>query len=475
MKREFKAHPLMVLSLIKPFLFVLLLPVARGLLQYVQDRHITPILRVEIVLFLIIIIAGFLRWRAFRLCCDQNTVTVRDGVFFVREAVIPISGISSVQSEQTPLDYLFHSVTFFINTEAGNSKSTDYKFKLSRNDSHEVSDLLYGKEKGERVRFSPVKIAILAAATSSAFTGLLVAVPIISNSARLLGVGINEVLDQINAVSHKFQTYFPPIVNTVSLVLLASLIISFIYSFLKYVNFRLYLNSDRIEVRSGLFVVSRTSFKKKSVNNVKIEQTILMKLIRRYAMKVNVGGFGEAKSESQILVPSGKYREIKGMFSDYFPFLTPCGRLFKSHRGALHENRYLFWAELFFLGLIAAALYFGYTFTEFGSFIVFLTLVLGFVIFYYAFLCHQEYKSCCVRLGSTVFARGKKWLRSCRLYCPKDKVGEIKLVRYPPDSIFKTCNIKIIIRSEMNESLTIRHLDYETLRQEIFNCYGINE
>ena len=51
MNKVYKAHPLMILSRMKPFLFVLVLPFVRGLLQYITDREITSILRVEILLF----------------------------------------------------------------------------------------------------------------------------------------------------------------------------------------------------------------------------------------------------------------------------------------------------------------------------------------------------------------------------------------------------------------------------------------
>ena len=34
MKKEFRAHPLMIVSLMRPFLFVLVLPVLKGVVQY---------------------------------------------------------------------------------------------------------------------------------------------------------------------------------------------------------------------------------------------------------------------------------------------------------------------------------------------------------------------------------------------------------------------------------------------------------
>ena len=138
MKREFKAHPLMIFSIIKPFLFILLIPVLRGIVQYIENRKATTILEQEMGVLLVIFLYGFLRWRLFRLTLDEEAVTVRDGLFMVRQAVIPISGLSSVQSEQTPLDYILGSVTFRINTEAGSRQKTDYSFKLSRKDARTV-------------------------------------------------------------------------------------------------------------------------------------------------------------------------------------------------------------------------------------------------------------------------------------------------------------------------------------------------
>ena len=475
MKQSFKAHPLMILSFLKPFLFILLIPVIRGVSEYIKNGEITQILGIEILLFGAILLFAILRWRAFSVECDEKVVVVKTGVFAVSRAVIPINGLSSVQSEQTPFDYIFSSVTFRINTEAGSREKTDYSFKLSRRDSHALSDLLYGKKSGEPVRFSPFKIAILAAATSSAFTGMLVGVPIVNNAAKLLGLGFEELFNEITNISNKIQTYFPPVVNTISLILLIGYIISFVYSFLRYLSFRLFLNDDRIEVRSGFFVKLRTSFKKASINNIKIEQTFLMMLFRRFAMKVNVGGYGEAKSESQVLVPSGKYSEIRNQYSDYFPFLKPTGKIVMSKKGLIHQNRYLFWAEIFFISLGALAFYLAFRFEEFGRFILFMTFIMGCVIFYYAYLCLREYKKGMVRFGETVYASGKKRLRSCQLYCPKERVGEIKLIRFPPDMYFKTCKVKITVRSETADNITIRHLDFDNVKQEIFNCYAIKE
>lgn len=475
MKHEFRAHPLMIFDIVKPFLLIFLIPVARSLIQYFKNGEIERILGAEVFVFSGILLYAILRWRAFRLILTKNTITVRAGLILVKRAVIPISGLSSVQSEQTPLDYILRSLTFRLNTEAGSREKTDYQFKLSKKDSRQLSELLYGKKQSEPVKFSAVKIALLAVATSSAFAGMLVGVPIINGAARLFGLGFEELYEEIAIVSNRFETYFPPIVNTITFILLGCYLISFTYSFLRYLNFRLFLDENRIEVRSGFFVKIRTAFKKDSVNNIKIEQTFLMLLLRRYAMKVNVGGYGVSKSESQVLVPSGKYAEIREQFSEYFPFLMPNAAIIKSRPGIIHENRFLIWAELFFILTAAASIYSAYRFEEFSIFILFVTIVVSLVILYYAYLCVSEYKRGMLRFGETVFASGKKGLRRCQLYCSKERAGEIKLIRYPTDFYFKTCNVKITVRSETADNITIKHLDFLEVKDAIFNSFGIDE
>ena len=239
MVKRFKAHPLMIFTFLKPFLFVLLLPLINGLKQYIKYKTFDSILGLELFLFAVIMIIAILRWRCFSLICDtdKKTVKIKSGLVFKKSATILISKLSSVQTAQNPIDAVFHAVTYRINTEAGITSRPDFEFKLSVRKSKEVSSLLYGKREPEAVKFSAIKVAILAATTSSAFTGIIVGVPVLNGAGRLLGVAISDMLfNEINNVSSKIQTYFPPMVNTVTLIILLAYLISFVYSFLKYVS-----------------------------------------------------------------------------------------------------------------------------------------------------------------------------------------------------------------------------------------------
>ncbi len=476
MKKRFKAHPLMILSFIKPTLFLLLLPVIKGAIQYFVTKDVDGVIGLEILVLSIIFVIAVLRWRSYTLICDnqKGIVSIEYGFVFKRMAKIDIAKLSSVQTTQNPVDAIFRAVTFKINTEAGGRDRTDFEFKLSRKNSAEVSRLLYGEGEPKAVKFSALKVAILAATTSSAFTGMLVAVPVINRAGNLLGIGISDMLlHELNHISNKVETYFPPIVNTITLVILLAYFVSFIYSFLKYVNFKLFLEENKLEVRSGFIVRTRTSFRKSAINNIKVEQTLLMRLLRRYALKVSVGGYGDSKSESEVIIPLGANKEIKTRLNSYFPFFAPTEKGIKAPKTKLTLSRFLFLPGIYFLAVIAVSIWFAIRFDHFTRFVLFLTVVACSLILCYAYMGLFQYNKAKISFGENVFARSNKGFRTYELYCRKENVGEVRVVRFPPDRIYKTCRVRVLVRSERADNIRVRHLDYKTAVSEIYKCFNI--
>lgn len=476
MIKTFKAHPLMIFTFLKPFLFILLIPLFNGIRQYIVYKTYDNILGLELFLFAIIMVIAVLRWHCFSLICDtdKKTITIKNGLLFKRKATILISRLSSVQTTKNPIDAVLRAVTYRINTEAGTTFKADFEFKLSNKNSTEVSDLLYGKHDSVVFSFSAIKVAVLAATTSSALAGIVVGVPVLNRAGKLLGLAISDMLfNEINHVSSKIQTYFPPMVNTITLIILLSYLISFIYSFLKYVNFKLFLEHDKLEVRSGFFVRARTSFKKSAINDIKIEQTAIMILLRRFAMKVSVGGYGDSKSESEVIIPLEKNKEMKSRFLDYFSFLLNDKKGISPKKSNLTKSRFLTLPTLYFLLTIVAAIILSLKFEDFTRFILFLTCVVSGIIFCYAYLCLFEYKHGTVKLGENIFLKSNKAFRTCEIYCPKENVGEIRITRFPPDYFYKTCRVRVCVRSERADSLRVRHLDYQTVKKEVYKCFNI--
>lgn len=478
MNKTFRAHPLMIFNFLKPFLFILLIPVVRGLIQYSANGEYDSILYFEVILVTCLLIFGFLRWLCFKLILNEekHTITVISGLFFKKTAKINVERLSSVQTKQNPLEYLFRARTYRLNTEAGSLGKADYEFKLSVKASREVSTLLYGKEEQKKIKFSVYKIAILAATTSSAFTGIVVGVPLIYRAGNLLEVAVSDMLiNEINNVSQKIENYFPPVVNSISLILLGAYLFSFLYSLFKYLNFQLCLGKNKIEMRSGIFVRTRTAFKKLAINNVRIEQSFLMLLLKRFAMRVSVGGYGESRSHSEVVIPLEKGQEIRKHFAEYLPFFKcDTGVFIKPRPTMLNRSRFLFFPMIYFILACVTAIILGLYFEDFTRFILFCLCVVCFLIFIDAWFCLFECFKGKVDFGDNIFIRSRKGLRTCELYCPKENVGEIKIMRFPPDMWHKTCRLKITVRSERADSLYVRHLDYETTKKLVNEYFDLN-
>ena len=478
MNKTFRAHPLMIFNFLKPFLFVLLIPVVRGVIQYASSGEYDSILYFEVMLLISLFVIGLLRWWCFKLILNEekHTITVVSGLFFRKTAKINVERLSSVQTKQNPLEFVCRAVTFRINTEAGKRDKADYEFKLSVKAAKNVSTLLYGKGEQKKIRFSLFKIAVLAATTSSAFTGIIVGVPLIYRAGNLLEIAISDMLiNEINNVSQKIQTYFPPVVNAISLVFLGSYLISFLYSLFNYLNFQLCLGKDKMEIRSGLFVRTRTAFKKSAINNVRIEQSFLMLILRRFAMRVSVGGYGESKGRSEVVIPLEKGQEIRKHFAEYLPFFKcDTGIFIKPRATAVNRSRFLFFPTVYFIITVVLAIILGIRFEDFTRFIVFLLWIVGTMIFIHAWFCLFECFKGKVDFGENIFIRSRRGFKTCELYCPKENVGEIKLVRFPADMWHNTCRLRVTVRSERADSLCVRHLDYATVKKNIIEYFNIN-
>lgn len=478
MKKQYRAHPLMIGTFIKPFFFILVIPVVKGIYQYIKFKQIDDIFGLEMFVFLVMLLVAIARCIAFRLIVDgeNQTVTIKSGVLYVQKAVINISKLSSIQTDQNPIDALLRSVTYKINTEAGKIGKADFKFKLSLKDSKEISSFFYEKEKPEAIGFSPLKIAFLASTTSSAFAGMIIGVPIIYKAGALLGVALDKlILYELENTSSKIPTYFPTAVNTVAVTILIAYAISFIYSFIKLINFRLFAGNENLEVRSGFFVRTRTRFRKDAVKNVRIEQTPLMMIGRRYSLKANIGGYGDTKSEAEVVVPAVNRSDVKKNFREYFPFLEPGGKTITAKRNFITKSRFLTLPFLYFLIIAAVSLVLALRYTLFTRLVVFLTIIISLVNTIYMCLCYYEYKRGKVQIDQNVFVRGRTVMRTCEFYCPKENIGEIKLIRWPVDFLHKTCRARFSVRSEHADSILVRHLDYETVKQEVYKNFDIEE
>jgi hypothetical protein len=139
----------------------------------------------------------------------------------------------------------------------------------------------------------------------------------------------------------------------------------------------------------------------------------------------------------------------------------------------LTQSRFLFLPALCFIAVLAGAIWFALRFDDLTRFVLFLTLVAGSLILCYAYISLFQYHKSKISFGENIFARSNKGFRTYEMYCPKENVGEIRIVRFPPDLLYKTCRVRVLVRSERADNIRVRHLDYKTVKSEIYKCFNL--
>lgn len=464
----------MILSLLRPFWFFLIVPIVKVALQFFITGKFGGFFIWESVTLVALILIGVVRFKMYSVGVDGDIITVNQGFLLKRSSAACISHLSSVEESRNPFDKIFGAVTYEINTEAGVPKRADFKFKLWVADGKRLSTLLYGRANNVTVKFSPLKLAIMAATTSSVLTGIVISVPVIKRMGDLLGIAIGEMLlDRISDTANKIQLYFPPIVNTITIIFIIAYFIAFCYSLLKYIKFRLSVDDEKVVISAGFFVRKRTYFKKSAVNDTKIEQTPLMRLLRLYSLSASVAGFGDSRKETAAVIPCGKRSIIEEYTRSFFPFSDIEGKGIKPEHSTVARNRFLFKPLIFSGIIIGIAVAMVVIFAYFDRLMLFFMFVGLAVVLYYADLCVYNYNNSELCIGEKALkVKGIKGLGTREIRCPKEKVGEIKLIRYPTDLRHNTCKVKIMVRSEGADRLRLLHLDYRKVKNEVFKGFS---
>ena len=103
MSNTYRGHPLMIFSFLKPFLFVLVIPVIKGLLQYLIYGRISGVISFEIYLFAAILLIAVARWLSFSVVHTDKSLTINSGMIFKSHAKISLDKLSCFSQTVNPI------------------------------------------------------------------------------------------------------------------------------------------------------------------------------------------------------------------------------------------------------------------------------------------------------------------------------------------------------------------------------------
>ncbi len=476
---EYKAHPLMILSYLKPYIFVLLIPAAQGLISYLMHGGLTTLIVGEAITAAVILALSVVKFLRCRLVLGGERIIVTGGVLLRVRSVIPTDKISSTFIRTGPLLRLTGAVEVRLSTEAGRPGKPDFKMILPRSVAPDLY-ALFPPDMGTVVQFHPPakRLIIMAAATSNSATGLLIAAPIISHTGKLLGAGMTELVygtlnEVVSGVENPARLLIPPIAGYIALAFLVGFGVSFFISVFKNLPFRMTRRGNNLTVVAGLIMKRHIRFQIGMVNSISIQQNPIMMFLRRYNVSISIAGYGgDYKGrETAMIIPAAQSDEVYALCGGLFPQIRPQPLRLRHPDCAVRK---FCTPPVIWMGVIPAlAGLLSLWAAHFSDLIWFLAFVAEGINLVYIAVCVRRSRRGGLSIGEEVCAFGARLFNLVELHCSDDNLGVLRVTEYPWDRWNRLCRVKLSVRSEHAESLNIPFLETQAVLQALREKYGL--
>jgi len=286
-------------------------------------------------------VAGYLRWRSttYRVREDE-TLILRSGVFSPSETTVPVSRVSSVDTEQGPIQRLFGVREVLVQTAGGGAEP---EIVLGAVAGHEVVRLreVLGhperaaadqEEPAARVRLSGG--ALVAAAVTGPQLGVLL--PLVAG----LGAVADDLLEE--SFDGGLADLLPETAGGIALgaaaVLGALLLISVLGAIIAFSGFTVERDAQRLRIRRGLLQRRAASLPLHRVHAVRVVEGLLRRPFGLATLRVETAGYRNEPVSTRTLFPLVRTAQAPALIAQLVPALaTDLRRLEPPPRRALRR------------------------------------------------------------------------------------------------------------------------------------------
>lgn len=351
MKRQ---HPLRLLPFIGKYLFLLLLPLFRGLLTVRDPKGLESWLRgswFDIVIILLILAFAYFSWRCSRIRIENDVLTVHNGWFFHRESTVSLHEVTTL-SVETPF-YLrpFRAKRVLIDTAGGVWHNPDFSLLLYAEDADTLlASRVSNVTSSHRYYRAKLRyLLFLSFCVSNSFTGILVSVAFFDQSGRILGAEFQQrLLSGLDTVAAPLR-FLPHTAAITALLLLIGWGVYFSRNLLHYIGFCVTRQKDVLHIHNGFLSKREYTCPIGAINYLDFRQTVLGKILRLYTVFIHCIGYGKRKNDKAVLLPAAgaaAARRVTEQLLAEFPREAVTVR-----PGKYALWRYVRWPLLLFIGI----------------------------------------------------------------------------------------------------------------------------
>lgn len=309
-------HPLKILKNALKNIWLLIFPLLRGIKTIKLDIDVLynwiSGAWFDLLVILLIIGFGFIRWAYTWIRFDENEVSLISGIFVKRETIIPYANISAAASVHPFFLRPFKAVKMTINTCGGAFKKSDMTLLLKRSDAGKLRHKFLRPHdvhhKTFEIRPGILTIIFFSFVFSSSLSGALYISTFfikLGNTAKELYENeLKSAIDLLtNEVSSKFALSIPPAAIALGILVIVTWLFSFVSNILRYAGFSMKREKNFLEVRMGALTRRSYHIVSDKINYVDMRQSMIMKIFRKTSLNISCSGYGGKKNELPVLFP----------------------------------------------------------------------------------------------------------------------------------------------------------------------------
>ena len=299
MTRTIRLHPLDSVSGMGRYLFLLLIPLIRGLTLIGEGWRLWFAgAWIDLCVLLAILGLGILRWRTSRIETDNGRLVYVRGLFF-RSREIYLPGALTCLTVYRPL-YLRAFRAAIVRPEVMTSAERVFYPIIVRYSDLRLLEQWGISPNGERVRcvLRPGRTAVAwsAASASSVAGGLVFAAALLSDTARFAGEATADgFLHSAAAFVRRYSFGLPTVIVIPAAVLAASWLLAFVRNLARYSGFSVLRSRQSLTVRGGLLNRYRLCLRVSAVEWTELRFRMFTSRMGVVNVAVHAAGFNSRK------------------------------------------------------------------------------------------------------------------------------------------------------------------------------------
>lgn len=466
-----RSHPINILENTSRYLILLLFPVLRALLT--SGDGIYAWLQgawMDLCILGLILILAIYRWYVYTFYFDKKGIYITKGAIIRQKRYLPFEELTAVSVEAPWYYYPIKTVRLKADTDGGNPRAADFAITTDKDTAEKIIAFSKRKleiKKGIRRFYIPgnLYIAIFSLLTSNSITGVLYFATSISQAGNLFGKEFEQrIVTGFTKVANILAFGLPPAAAIIGYAVLGFWFLSFVINLLKHLRFEASRQGDSLEVKAGLFTRRRYAIAVNRINYLLIRQSLLSKLFGFFIVMIQCTGYGKAKNEMSVLMPSGEETELKSNLAILLPDIPLIERKIKPK--LVNLSRFLI-PPLTLIGAVLAVGLLGvHYFPGFRSSMLFLLVIaeipcvwwLVVKIFSYCFTgigCDEDTVTLYYTFGYQVITSS----------IPKEKISKIEISQTLFQISTKCCDVTFYAYAEGRKKQKILNMNLTEVRE----------